>query len=323
MAAVATDEAAVHESALQQECHEDLFVRRYAWLRDWAMRLAGGDRVEAEDLLHNAFLQFVVRRRELSEIENLEAYLYGVLRRLRLSSARSARRRRQRFLALDYDVAADCLADSGVHGPLHESQVEQELATVCEYACRRKSTSKSGSVLILRFFHGYYPGEIARILRAPLRLANDWLRIARHEARAQLKQAAPRIFDGSLAAAEQDERGADILTTLRARIGRARTGPCLTPFAIRRLYDEPDGDTISCTVLSHIVSCPACLRRVTDHLQLAPYAERDPRDMLGPDGRWRAALVVATLAVILTLWAPTSWLGEPVSAHELIRSAGA
>jgi hypothetical protein len=66
-------------------------------------------------------------------------------------------------------------------------QVKEELRGVCEYACLRKDTSKAGSVLILRFFHGFYPKEIAKILRSPLRLANDWLRIARHEARAYLE----------------------------------------------------------------------------------------------------------------------------------------
>src|SRR5712671_74278 len=166
-------------------CHEDLFVQRYTSLREWALRLSGGDRLEADDLLHNAFLQFVLRRRDLSEIENLDAYLYGLLRRLRLSHARSALRRRQEPLAaVDYDTADMSLPGADVRELL---QVREELRGVCEYACLRKGTSKAGSVLILRFFHGFYPKEIAKILRSPLRLANDWLRIARREARAYLE----------------------------------------------------------------------------------------------------------------------------------------
>src|SRR5262249_14425398 len=90
--------------------HTRVFVERYSWLRDWAVRLSDGNHAEAEDLVHDAFLQFVVRRRDLTEIENLEGYLYGLLRRLRLSYARKALRRRQEpLIALDYDSAELCL----------------------------------------------------------------------------------------------------------------------------------------------------------------------------------------------------------------------
>src|SRR5262249_26522715 len=84
-------------------CHEEVFLQRFRWLRAWALRLSDGDPADAEDLLHDAFVQFVLRRRSLSEIENIEAYLYGLLRRLRLSYARRALRRRQEPLsAIEY-----------------------------------------------------------------------------------------------------------------------------------------------------------------------------------------------------------------------------
>jgi len=139
--------------------HAQLFVERYRWLRDWALRLSDGNHSDADDLVHEAFLQFVLRRRDLTEIGNVEGYLYGLLRRLRLSHARKALRRRQEpLIAADYDSAELCLRGADVRELL---QMQQELFAVCDYACLRKQTSKAGSVLILRFFHGYYPTEIA------------------------------------------------------------------------------------------------------------------------------------------------------------------
>lgn len=266
----------------EDSCHEDLFVERYSSLRDRALRLSGGDRLEADDLLHNAFLQFVLRRRKLSEIENLEAYLFGLLRRLRLSQARSALRRRQEpLLAVDYDTA-----EMSLPGADHREllQVKDELQNVCEYACLRKETSKAGSVLILRFFHGFYPKEIAQILRSPLRLANDWLRIARHEARTYLEHPAALRFP---LRREPVPPAADILLQLRERIRRARTGECVSAADLRRLYGGEDGGSVDCSTLSHIVSCPECLDLVAKHLALDSSDDRDPRDMLGPDGGWR------------------------------------
>jgi DNA-directed RNA polymerase specialized sigma24 family protein len=303
--------------------HQEIFVERYGRLRGWALHLSRGDHGEADDLLHNAFLQFVVRRRELSEIDNLEGYLFGLLRRLRLSSARTALNRRHEPLsAVDYDAAALCLTDADA-GPLQRMQVAQELDAVCEYACRRKDTSKAGSVLILRFFHGYYPKEIARILRSPLRLANDWLRIARREARAFLL--CPP------AAGAYPEPAADSLQQLRTRIEQAKTGSCLTLPAVERLYHADATASVSSATLAHIVSCPACLQLVTAHLNLEPYADRDPRDMLGPDdghrgneNRTRTTTrnrVIAGAAIALALWTLLPWRGTTAMASELLRAA--
>ena len=317
--------------------HQDLFVERYGRLRGWALRLSRGDHGEADDLLHNAFLQFVLRRRELAEIDNLEGYLFGLLRRLRMSSARTALNRRQEPLSVvDYDAATRCLTDTDAHGPLQRIQVAQELGAVCEYACRRKDSSKAGSVLILRFFHGYYPKEIARILRSPLRLANDWLRIARREARAfLLRPSAPamRTIPGADAIGDTTS-AADLLHALRARIHAAKTGACLTLPAIARLYDADAKSSVPSATLSHIVSCPACLQLVATHLHLGPYAERDPRDMLGPDDGWRTSddppqsssrgrlILGAAIATALAVWALMPWRGATASASELLRSAG-
>src|SRR5262249_22584859 len=143
-------------------------------------------------------------------------------------------RRQEPLIALDYDSAELCLRSADVRELL---QVRQELWAVCDYACLRKESSKAGSVLILRFFRGYYPTEIACILGSPPRLANDWLRIARIEARAYLENpsalrfvSAPRHSSApanghpaadSCKSKDGESDTADILRHLRERIQRS------------------------------------------------------------------------------------------------------
>jgi DNA-directed RNA polymerase specialized sigma24 family protein len=267
-------------------CHEDVFIERYQSLRGWARRLAG-NLTDADDLLHDAFLQFVLRRRDLSEIESIDAYLYGMLRRLRLSKRRAALRAREDPLeAIDYDTAELSLR---MTDPRDTLRLHEELQAVCAYACRRKDTSKSGSVLLLRFFHGFFPGEIARILNCPLRGANDWLRIARREAREYLADSGQvRI---GLAAHRSNGGGdyadpADPLDELRSAIWAARRGECSSAQSLARIYGGGT-ETLSCRTLAHVVSCRDCLARVTTLLGMRGPVDRDPHDMLRQDTSWR------------------------------------
>ena len=61
----------------------------------------------------------------------------------------------------EYEVSTESGSDRVIPQPN-----STELRQVCQYACDRKETSRAGSVLILRFLHGYYPREIAQIMRA-------------------------------------------------------------------------------------------------------------------------------------------------------------
>src|SRR5262249_33930653 len=132
---------------------EDRFIERYAWLRGWALKLTGRNPDEADDLLHTAFVQFILRRPNLQDIQNVDAYLYRLLRNVRLSQVRRAARAPHAPLPLvDYDEAALALRTTNIHESL---AARQELHGICEYACRRKESSKAGSVLLLRYFHGY------------------------------------------------------------------------------------------------------------------------------------------------------------------------
>ena len=160
--------------------HEDLIIERYDWLLNWSMRLTGYDRQEAEDLVQDAFVEFTLTAPDLRSIQNVEAYLYGMLKNLHLSRVRRAASRlaRHSISLLDYDSAEIWLRSAD---PDSFIQTRELLRRVCNYACIRKETSKSGSILILRFFHGYYPGEIARVALCNRRAVDDWMLIARKD----------------------------------------------------------------------------------------------------------------------------------------------
>src|ERR1044072_7129552 len=74
--------------------HEEVFLARYGPLRAWALRLTGGDEGRAEDLVHDAFVQFTLARPDLARVQNLEGYLYQMLRNLNISQMRRDNRRR-------------------------------------------------------------------------------------------------------------------------------------------------------------------------------------------------------------------------------------
>jgi DNA-directed RNA polymerase specialized sigma24 family protein len=56
--------------------HEELFLERYARLLDWARRLTAGGPLQAEELVHDAYVHFVLLRPDLSAIGNLDGYLF-------------------------------------------------------------------------------------------------------------------------------------------------------------------------------------------------------------------------------------------------------
>ncbi len=85
---------------------EQLFAQRYQWLLGLALQLAGGDQERAEDLLHNAFIQFTLPRRDLPPAHNLDGYLYVMLRNIHVSQERQAVAERRLTVSIaDYDSA--------------------------------------------------------------------------------------------------------------------------------------------------------------------------------------------------------------------------
>jgi RNA polymerase sigma factor (sigma-70 family) len=271
--------------------HEDVFLARYRLMRAWALRLSGGDAARAEDLVHDAFVQFTFARPDLSRVGNLDGYLYRMLRNLHISQTRRARRRHEDAPAVvEYDSAEFALR--AATDPRDLVRVQDDLRQVCHYACLRKETSKAGSVLILRFMHGYYPGEIARVLRSSREAVEERLRAARVEARQFLadpsrlrfirRDAARTIQPPATGFVQAHE---ELLADLRRRVFDSRRGACLSADALAELYGDSATRGPNCATLAHIVSCPRCVEQVNTTCGLPPLSERHPTDSLGVEPR--------------------------------------
>src|SRR5947199_1637672 len=288
------------------EAHEEVFLARYGKLRSWALQLTEHDRERAEDLVHDAYIQFTFAQPDLDAINNLNGYLYSLLRNLHLSQLRRSTRRQHRTISIvDYDSAEIGLRAAD---PRERIRLQDQLREVCKYACMRKETSKAGSVLILRFLHGYYPREIAQVMLCTREAVEERLRVARSEARQYLENpkslrflnhqvsepravatrlsSDPHISEKSQSAGDGFARTVDeFLNELRRMIFDSRQGECSTRDQIESLYRDCGASGINHVTLAHTVSCPACLDELNRLLDLPSLDERFPTDTLGTDTR--------------------------------------
>jgi RNA polymerase sigma factor (sigma-70 family) len=275
-----------------QSSHEELFMQRYERLRAWALRLVVGDQQQADDLLHDAFIHFTLHRSLIENVQNLDAYLYTMLRNLHLSQARRLARTPQGHLSLlDYDSA-----DIGLQSvdPRDQIKVQDELRMIGRYACIRKQTSKAGSVLILRFFHGYYPAEIARILNCPRSAVDSLLKGARGEAKLFLQNPEGLTFIRDIEVQDLPtfnfgRVAPDILAELRQTIfssgfcsGRER---CVPLEILQATYSEDATELVDVATLNHLVSCQKCLDEANRLLDLPLLAMRQASETIGRDNR--------------------------------------
>src|SRR5687768_15072463 len=63
-----------------EQRREQLFTERYESLLAWALRLTNQQQEAAEDLVQDAFVQFMLGRTGLEQIENIDGYLRRMLR---------------------------------------------------------------------------------------------------------------------------------------------------------------------------------------------------------------------------------------------------
>ncbi len=269
-----------------QPTHVDIFVELYAQLKGWALQFTEHDHELAEDLLHDAFIQFTLSKPDLNSIQNLEGFLYIVMRNLHLSQMRRASRTPFRsFAVVEYDTVDMSFWASD---PRDRIRMRDELGAVCQYACIRKESAKAGSVLILRFFHGYYPEEIARILLSNALAVNKRLQLARAEAKLYLENPDRLSFMGdkqsiSIEKLNIDHFGEDLRLELRRHIFASRQGECIPEEELRELYESEAAKGIDHGTAAHIVSCQICIENVNSMLGLSPLATRYPLDTIGND----------------------------------------
>jgi RNA polymerase sigma factor (sigma-70 family) len=269
---------------------EEAFIQHYKWLIRWALQFTNNDRARAEDLVQEVFAQFAFAHTDLSAVQNIPAYLYTSLRNMHVSEVRMAGRSHVQSLSIvEYSIADAAMGASDPHA-LYQTQ--DELRRVCQYACVRKQSSRAGSVLILRFFHGYHLSEVAEVLGGTCQAVRQCLRFARNEARLFLDdpsalkfisraQAVNIASSGTVRAAEQ------LMADLRLAIFRSSQGECLATESLRAFYQKDLILTADTLTLAHVVSCPRCLDGANRELGLPLLAERHPADALGPNNSSR------------------------------------
>jgi RNA polymerase sigma factor (sigma-70 family) len=259
---------------------EELFTQRYAQLRAWALRLTNQDRESAEDLVQDAFIQFALGRTSLEEIENIDGYLRRMLRYMYLSKiSRNAQKFFDQTLSIsEYDSFRQTWR---AIAPPDRMQAQEELCQICAYACSRKETSRAGSVLILRFFHDYYPTEIARVLCSSRHCVDQWQRLARSELKLYLTKPARLRFVNAktktqtkTALTKLSVVNCDLLGELRQMIFRSRQGECLLLEELHDIYQLGNSEALTTMKLGHLVSCPLCLDLANQILGLPLLAER-------------------------------------------------
>ncbi|HJP94150.1 MAG TPA: sigma factor [Pyrinomonadaceae bacterium] len=247
----------------QKRAH--LFIERYQDLFAWALRLTNQNRASAEDLVQDAFVQFVMARPSLQQIQNIDGYLRRILLYMHFSRINGVERRlNDATLSIaDYD---------SVHfgwpaiEPSRRMQVVEELHQICAYVCWRKESSRAGSVLILRFFHDYLPSEIAAVLNTTRHCVDQWQRLARQEARHRRSENdKPQANTWRLSSLPS---GCDLKVELRKMIFNSRRGECLSRRNLEEIYLERHKGALTAKKLAHIVSCHACLDAVNSLLGL-------------------------------------------------------
>jgi len=273
--------------------HEEIFAQRYRWLMNWALRLTNHDREQAEDLVHDTFVQFMINRPDLGVVEqNIEGYLYRMLRNMHVSQVRRGLRIRETTFPIAdiLSISETASVQTELRMAGQRLQIQDELCRICQYASIRKNSSKVGSIVILRFFHGYYPNEIAAVTRSSRAGVDKMLQRARTEARLYLKDPKSLSFlnDEQPAADLQIRFGQepeDFLYELRKALYASRQNECLSASQLRGTYQTKETDGISPTLLAHIVCCAVCLDEVNRLHGLPLLAEREPEKMTGRDKR--------------------------------------
>ena len=271
----------------QVKTHEEVFVEHYDWLVRWALRLSEGLHEDATDLVHDLYLQLIRTRPnfDTANEDRVRAYLYTMLHNLAISKARRSGRDPLSALSIvDYDSVEYGLAS------VDRSQlifVRSDLGRICEYAARRKHTSRAASVLILRFFLSYYPSEILRILKTTRVAVENHLRSARIEARAYLRQPRSLRFLGhditlTTTTVSLPDDPELLFLDLRRRLIETSPGECSSDEVIEARYLSGCA-LMDIAELAHVVGCWRCLEKTNQVLGLPGLATRFPADAIDRD----------------------------------------
>ena len=275
--------------ARRSQSPEALLESYYSQLVQWGILITRGDEAMAREIVHDLCLHFTLAQPNLDHVENLDGYLYTSLRHLYLSVLEKASREATRLITVDGYDSIHFTPRSG--SPETLLQTQNDLRRICSYEVWRKETSKSASYLTLLFFHGYSRGEIASLACVPLAAIYNKLKIAREELKAHLNQAhSLKIIRGDAPPVPALQvivvPFAEFFDEIRTNILSARSTDCLPAEDLLGHYLPAEPRPISCSLLSHIVSCERCLTLLDRHFQWPTLSDREPPvDVAGPKQR--------------------------------------
>lgn len=274
----------------KQPSHEEVFMERYSSILTWAKTLTKGDPELTEDIVQDAYIQFTLNAPPLSEIQNLDGYLYILLKNLCLANIRRSGRNRLTQLSIfEYDSAEFAFSRIDYRD---QETARDELQKICSFLTVRKNKARTAGVFILRFFHGYFPSEIARVLRTSRPAVDVRLLEARKEIKAFLENPKDVKFIGFDDSAKEifrwlpvqvNSNHDEFLHRLRTVIFNVCEGEHQSTKELNEFYGIEKMSPIKIEKLSHLVSCPRCLDAVNLKLKLPNLSSRFPTDAIGRD----------------------------------------
>jgi len=271
-----------HETAPAQT--EQLLARYYRQLQRWGAILTRGDEGKAEDIVQEFCLYFTLTKPDLTDVANLDGYLYTCLRHIYLSGlARSSREALHFVSVAEFDSFEFAVATNRSIDPL---QRQNDLRRICGYAVWRKESFKGASYFLLHFFHGYSRKEIAELACLPLAAIYNKLKIARSEVKLYLEEPGKLRIVNRERAPESTLSWSllsvtELFKELREAILHGRLSDCIAEEELLAQYRSATPRPIDCSLLAHIVSCERCLA-IIDHIFRRPtLKDREPLDGAG------------------------------------------
>ena len=263
---------------------EQLLARYYRQLQRWGAILTRGDEGKAEDIVQEFCLYFTLTKPDLTDVANLDGYLYTCLRHIYLSGlARSSREALHFVSVAEFDSFEFAVAANRSIDPL---QRQNDLRRICGYAVWRKESFKGASYFLLHFFHGYSRKEIAELACLPLAAIYNKLKIARSEVKLYLEEPGKLRIVNRERAPESTLSWSllsvtELFKELREAILHGRLSDCIAEEELLAQYRTSSPRPIDCSLLAHIVSCERCLAIIDRNFRRPTLKDREPLDGAG------------------------------------------
>jgi len=260
---------------------ERMFASKYAWLLRWALHFVQNDRAAAEDLVQDTFVRILLSWDTLRNLDDLEPLLYSYLKYAHLDEQR--RRRSYAFQSLS-TVDSEALEISLKTSTLFEQiGIQNELRSILAFLLWRRRSAKFASIFLLRFFHGFFPEEIAAICLVSRHSVDLSLRYARAELKTYLLDSSRLQIPGrgripEFQFAKISVPAHEFVDDLRRQIFNGPREVCPSADELERRYNSFPRRSLDCDLLAHIVVCETCLERVTGNAGAPPPSARSVED---------------------------------------------